>query len=97
MQKNVSPHYPDWIARVEVAKEGGTVCHPVCQNTATLVYLADQACLTLHRWLSRSGNLDRPDRLVFDLDPAGEDDFPWSGRPPGIWGSCSGNCGCPPP
>jgi bifunctional non-homologous end joining protein LigD len=76
MQKNVSPHYPDWIARVEVAKEGGTVCHPVCQNTATLVYLADQACLTLHRWLSRTGNLDRPDRLVFDLDPAGEDDFP---------------------
>jgi bifunctional non-homologous end joining protein LigD len=76
MQKNVSPHYPDWIARVEVAKEGGTVCHPICQNTATLVYLADQACLTLHRWLSRTGNLDRPDRLVFDLDPAGEDDFP---------------------
>lgn len=73
MQKNVSDHYPDWIDRVEVPKEGGTVCHPVCDDTATLVYLADQACLTLHRWLSRVGGIDRPDRLVFDLDPAADD------------------------
>ncbi|WP_033280976.1 non-homologous end-joining DNA ligase [Streptomyces sp. NRRL F-525] len=70
MQKNVPAHYPDWIKRVEVSKEGGTVTHLVCDNTATLVYLADQACLTPHRWLSRVGALHRPDRLVFDLDPA---------------------------
>ncbi|MEW2403151.1 non-homologous end-joining DNA ligase [Streptomyces sp. NPDC046862] len=74
MQKNTPEHYPEWIRRIEVPKEGGTVCHTVCDDTATLVYLADQACLTLHRWLSRVGGLDRPDRLVFDLDPA-EDDF----------------------
>ena len=70
MQKNVPAHYPDWIKRVEVSKEGGTVTHLVCDDTATLVYLADQACLTPHRWLSRSGRLHRPDRLVFDLDPS---------------------------
>lgn len=74
MQKNTPEHYPEWIKRIEVPKEGGTVCHTVCDDTATLVYLADQAALTLHRWLSRVGSLDRPDRLVFDLDPA-EDDF----------------------
>ncbi|MFF7837723.1 non-homologous end-joining DNA ligase [Streptomyces ossamyceticus] len=74
MQKNTPDHYPDWIERVEVAKEGGTVVHTVCDDTATLVHLADQACLTLHRWLSRSGRIDRPDRMVLDLDPA-EDDF----------------------
>lgn len=70
MQKNVPAHYPDWIKRVEVSKEGGTATHIVCDDTATLVYLADQACLTPHRWLSRAGALHRPDRLVFDLDPA---------------------------
>ncbi|MEU7427714.1 non-homologous end-joining DNA ligase [Streptomyces sp. NPDC040750] len=78
MQKNTPEHYPDRITRVEVAKEGGTVTHVVCDDTATLLYLADQACLTLHRWLSRAdraAGLDHPDRLVFDLDPAG-DDFP---------------------
>ncbi|MDQ1035124.1 bifunctional non-homologous end joining protein LigD [Streptomyces sp. V3I8] len=76
MQKNVQDHYPDWIHRVEVAKEGGTVLHPVCDDTATLVYLVDQACLTLHRWLARvtpDGSLGHPDRMVFDLDPATDD------------------------
>ncbi|MBD9721842.1 non-homologous end-joining DNA ligase [Streptomyces caniscabiei] len=73
MQKNTPEHYPEWIERVEVRKEGGTVLHPVCDDAATLVYLADQACLTLHRWLSRTGDVDRPDRLVLDLDPAVED------------------------
>ncbi|MFF8942913.1 non-homologous end-joining DNA ligase [Streptomyces sp. NPDC014864] len=76
MQKNTPEHYPDWITRTEVAKEGGTVVHTVCDDTATLVYLADQACLTLHRWLSRSGRAERPDRMVFDLDPAGDDFAP---------------------
>jgi bifunctional non-homologous end joining protein LigD len=32
--------------------------------------LADQACITPHRWLSRIDRLERPDRLVIDLDPA---------------------------
>ncbi|MEU6688061.1 non-homologous end-joining DNA ligase [Streptomyces sp. NPDC046832] len=70
MQKNTPDHYPDWIPRVEVAKEGGTVRHTVCDDTATLLYLVDQASITLHRWLSRADAVDHPDRLVFDLDPA---------------------------
>ncbi|OAH12048.1 non-homologous end-joining DNA ligase [Streptomyces jeddahensis] len=74
MQKDTPDHYPEWIRRIEVPKEGGTVTHTVCQDTATLVYLADQACITLHRWQSRAGRIDRPDRMVFDLDPP-KDDF----------------------
>ncbi|MFI7411949.1 non-homologous end-joining DNA ligase [Streptomyces sp. NPDC049627] len=74
MQKNTPEHYPEWITRFEVPKEDGTVCHTVCDDTATLVFLADQACLTVHRWLSRTDGIDRPDRMVFDLDPA-EDSF----------------------
>ncbi|MFJ7335117.1 non-homologous end-joining DNA ligase [Streptomyces sp. NPDC101116] len=70
MQKNTPEHYPEWIPRVEVAKEGGTVRHAVCDDTATLLYLADQASITLHRWLSRADAVDHPDRLVFDLDPS---------------------------
>ncbi|MEW1778772.1 ATP-dependent DNA ligase [Streptomyces sp. NPDC086777] len=76
MQKNTPDHYPDWIERAEVAKEDGTVTHVVCGDTATLVYLADQACLTLHRRLSRTTAPDRPDRLVIDLGPPGTDFAP---------------------
>ncbi|AVV45500.1 non-homologous end-joining DNA ligase [Streptomyces sp. ID05-04B] len=70
MQKNTPEHYPEWITRVELAKEGGTVRHAVCDDAATLAFLADQACLTLHRWLSRADRPDHPDLMVFDLDPA---------------------------
>ncbi|RFU84606.1 ATP-dependent DNA ligase [Streptomyces triticagri] len=75
MQKNTPDHYPEWITRVEVPKEGGTVLHTVCDSTATLVFLADQACITLHRWESRTDRPDHPDRLVFDLDPPDGADF----------------------
>ncbi len=68
-QKQVASHFPDWIGRVRVTTEQGPQVHCVCNDTATLVYLADQACVTLHCWASRGDRLDRPDRLVIDLDP----------------------------
>lgn len=71
-QRNVPEHFPDWVPRVDVpTKEGGTTTHAICENAATLVYLADQACITPHTWLARVDQLDVPDRLIFDLDPAG--------------------------
>ncbi|MEU5000006.1 non-homologous end-joining DNA ligase [Streptomyces sp. NPDC021622] len=72
-QKEVSDYFPDWISRATVAKEGGEVTHVVCDDTATLVYLAGQACITPHRWLSRADKPRNPDRLVFDLDPPADD------------------------
>lgn len=68
--KDVPDHFPDWIHRITVRKKGGTVTHAITCDAATLVYLADQACITPHVWLSRSDDLERPDRLVFDLDPS---------------------------
>ena len=72
-QQHASKHFPDWIKRVETPKSGGTVQHVVANDAATLVYLANQAVITLHAWLSRCDRLDRPDRLVVDLDPSVED------------------------
>ncbi|MBN2205351.1 MAG: non-homologous end-joining DNA ligase [Thermoleophilia bacterium] len=75
-QKDTPEYFPDWIERVSVEKEGGTVEHVVCSAAADLVYLADQACITPHVWLSTVGDLRRPDRLVFDLDPPNGDAGP---------------------
>ena len=68
-QQAMPPHYPAWIASLEVEKENGSVRHVVVRNPATLVYLANQNCVTLHAWLSRARRLDHPDQMIFDLDP----------------------------
>lgn len=75
VQKNVPRYFPDWISRAEVGKKGGSVCHVLGDKPATLVYLANQGCIELHVLLSRLGALDRPDQLIFDLDPPDERGF----------------------
>jgi bifunctional non-homologous end joining protein LigD len=69
VQKNVPAYFPDWIRRVEVPKEGGTVEQAVCGKPADLVYLASQACVEVHAFTSRADRLDAPDQMVFDFDP----------------------------
>lgn len=72
-QKQVSERFPGWFRTVTVKKKGGEVVHAVCEKKADLAYLANIACLTPHVWLSRSSSLDRPDRMVMDMDPSGHD------------------------
>jgi len=72
-QKEVPSYFPSWIRRVSVKKVGGTVTHLVCNDAATLVYIANQACVTPHIFLSRIDKQDRADQMVFDLDPQSED------------------------
>jgi bifunctional non-homologous end joining protein LigD len=72
-QKEAGFYFPEWIEKVTVKKAGGTVTHVVCNNAAILAYLANQACITPHIWLSRVDKLNYPDQMVFDLDPSGTD------------------------
>jgi len=71
-QKQIPEYFPEWIDRVTVPKRDGETTYVVCQNTATLIYLAGQACITPHLWLSRTDRPDYPDQLVLDLDPPGD-------------------------
>lgn len=68
-QKHAADHFPDWVRTETMRAEGGTVDYVVCEDEATLVYLANQAAIEFHVWLSRLDEPDRPDRLVLDLDP----------------------------
>ncbi len=72
-QKRPGEDYPDWIRRVTLPMEGGVIEQIVCEDAATLVYLANQNVLTLHPWLSKVDKPDHPDLLVFDLDPSDND------------------------
>lgn len=72
-QKEAPDYFPDWIQRATLEKEGGKVNHVVISDAPSLVYLAGQACITPHVALAPVSSPNRPDRLVFDLDPSGDD------------------------
>ncbi len=74
-QKDVVKGFPDWLERVEVPKHGGTVHHPIANDTRSLLWLANQNSITIHVWPSRTPNLYNPDICIFDLDPAREDEL----------------------
>ena len=69
-QKDVSKGFPEWLQRVEVPKKGGTVHHPIVTDARSLLWLANQNCITPHVWTSRAPALFYPDICVFDLDPS---------------------------
>ncbi len=69
-QKEAPDYFPKWIERKLIKnREEGTTNYVLCNKKATLVYLANQACITPHIWLSRKDKPEKPDRLVIDLDP----------------------------
>jgi bifunctional non-homologous end joining protein LigD len=72
-EKKVPSHFPDWFATVEVHTEDGDQRQVVVDDRRSLVYLAQQACLTPHTWLCTTKSLEEPDQLVFDLDPSDDD------------------------
>jgi bifunctional non-homologous end joining protein LigD len=70
-QQGVGDHFPDWVRTVTVERRGrgGTVDHVVCEDAATIVYLANLATVTFHAWTSTVEHLARPDLVIIDLDP----------------------------
>jgi bifunctional non-homologous end joining protein LigD len=74
VQQEIPRGAPEWVRRVTVPRRrGGTVCHAVGGEAATLVWLSNLNCITPHAWTSRADRPDLPDRLVVDLDPPDED------------------------
>jgi bifunctional non-homologous end joining protein LigD len=69
-EKKVPGHFPGFVRTVEVATSAEPQRQVVVNDVRSLVYLAQQACLTPHTWLCRADDLERPDQLVFDLDPS---------------------------
>jgi bifunctional non-homologous end joining protein LigD len=68
--KDVSKGFPEWLERVEVPKKDGVVHHPIVTDARSLLWLANQNCITPHVWTSRVPDLYHPDVCVFDLDPS---------------------------
>ena len=83
-QKQVPDHAPDFVDTVTVDADNdrGHVRHLTVgphdgshDGTEILRYLANQACVEVHRWLSHADAVDRPDLIVVDLDPPARGDL----------------------
>jgi bifunctional non-homologous end joining protein LigD len=64
-EKNCPSHAPEWVRKARVDK----IDYCVCDDLATLVWLANLADLELHPSLSLVDDINRPTVMAFDLDP----------------------------
>lgn len=71
-EKEASRGTPEWVHRVGVPSSSARrseIHFIVCNDEPTLVFVANLAAIVLHIWTSREPALDRPDFVLFDLDP----------------------------
>ncbi|REG88315.1 DNA ligase D [Algoriphagus antarcticus] len=76
-QKDTPEGYPDWIETTSIHSESSEkdIDYMLCQNEATLIYMANLGCIEINPWNARIGSLDNPDYIVIDLDPSDKNDF----------------------
>lgn len=69
-QKHHNPSTPDTIETVKIKeKDGGTADYLIIRNRAGILGAAQISGMELHVWGSREDSLEKPERMVFDLDP----------------------------
>ena len=68
-EKRCPKHRPDWVETAPVDTSEGPIDFCLCNDRATLVWVAQLAALELHPSLSRADDMDYPTVVAFDLDP----------------------------
>jgi bifunctional non-homologous end joining protein LigD len=68
-QKHVNEQFPDSIKRVQVEEGGASVPYGAVDSLTGLISLVQMGVLELHIWGSHVDDVERPDYIVFDLDP----------------------------
>ena len=70
-EKRCPAHRPQWVNTGKVWSEGNNdyINYCLVEDRATLLWLANLACLEMHTLLSKMPDVTRPTSMVFDLDP----------------------------
>lgn len=70
-QKDITRSWAKWLHTEEIYAENieGMTRYVIAGDRATLLYLANLACIDQNPWLSRVGSLENPDFVLIDLDP----------------------------
>jgi len=75
--KDAGEAAPAWVDHIEIRSDSTqkVVNYILCNNKATLLYLANLGCIELNPWNSRIKNPDNPDYLIMDIDPSDNNSF----------------------
>jgi bifunctional non-homologous end joining protein LigD len=76
-QKHMEARLPAGIGSVTIKEKQGTGDYLTIDNEEGLIGLAQMGVLEVHPWGSRSDDVEKPDRLIFDFDPAPDVQFAW--------------------
>src|SRR5579871_1330803 len=70
-QKDAEDKVPDWVRLEPIFSEHNqdNIHYIIANDRATLLYLANLACIDQNPWMSRIGSLENPDLALIDLDP----------------------------
>jgi bifunctional non-homologous end joining protein LigD len=75
-QKNAPEHMPDWIptrsylSTSRETRSKRTIAYPLVNDELALLWMVNMGCIDMNCWYSRIDKPDRPDFVLFDLDPS---------------------------
>jgi bifunctional non-homologous end joining protein LigD len=82
-QKDAPAGMPDWMPTVEIEvstrekpRRRRKIKAPLVNDELGLLWVVNMGCIDLNTWYSRVDKLDRPDFVLFDLDPSPDVGFP---------------------
>ncbi len=82
-QKDAPRHMPEWIptrafeaSTRETPRRRRTIRFPLVGDELALLWVVNMGCIDLNTWYSRVDRPERPDFVLFDLDPAADVGFP---------------------
>ncbi|UZH55464.1 DNA ligase D [Salinimicrobium tongyeongense] len=76
-QKDTAGIFPHWLESTKVFSKHNNreLEYIMCQNEASLIYMANLGCIEINPWNSRVQNLLHPDFTVIDIDPSEKNTF----------------------
>ena len=76
-QKDTAGIFPHWLETVKIYSKSSQkdIEYVMCQNQASLLYMANLGCIEINPWSSRVGQIDSPDFTVIDIDPSSKNTF----------------------
>jgi bifunctional non-homologous end joining protein LigD len=76
-QKDAGNEAPSWVKHIPLYSDSvkKEIDYILCNDAATLLYLANLGCIEINPWHSRVKSLDNPDYLIIDIDPSDNNTF----------------------